>query len=55
MKRETHRRLLNVLRILRRGEIGTEVWETGYYRQIFWGGVNEMRPKIARYGRVKLL
>jgi hypothetical protein len=58
MKKETHRRVLNILRILNRGEIGTEVWETGYYRQIFWGEIVDgewMRSKISRYGRVKLI
>jgi len=55
MKTETLRRLRNILKILSRGEIGTEIWETGYYQQIFWGGPDEIRPKIARYGKVKLL
>jgi hypothetical protein len=54
MKKETLRRIRNMLRILKRGEIGTEIWRTGSYRQVFWGGVNTMRPKFVRNGRVKL-
>lgn len=54
MKTETQRRLRNVLRIMKRGEIGTDVWPTGSYRQIFWGGPNEIRPKKAIYGHVRL-
>lgn len=54
MKRETRRRLRNILHILK-GEIGTEIWPTGYYRVIIWGSVNDVRPKKARYGHVRLL
>jgi hypothetical protein len=53
MKVETRRRLKNVLRILNRGEIGTEVYRTGFYRQLFWDDIHYW-PKSSRYGRVKL-
>lgn len=54
MKPETHRRIRNIIRILKRGEIGTAVWETGYYRIIFWGSPNNMRPIKAVRGHLRL-
>jgi len=53
MKCETRRRLRDLIKILKRGEIGTAVWETGFYR-ILWWGENSPWPKKVVYGHLRL-
>ena len=54
MKRETKRRVKNIIRVLKMGEVGTEVWETGYYRIVWWS-TNDYRPKKVVYGKLKMI